>query len=661
MTSFMIYFRGFSGFTVAKGFYVLNTYNIFFDISALILSTITLLIFVFQKEKHTAQNRLFLSLAIDEFVMTLADIFGAVLIEARNPALLFWTQLANLLYHVAHALMPAIFASYVLVLTGLYKKYKKGFFISLFTPWLVLFILQLTNPFTGFFFYFDENLVYHHGKIFMLLYATAGLYITASIFYILRYRSTIPRGRGILLLIFIFLCLVSNQIQMHNPHLLVEAFAVVTMTFCLLVTIEAPSDVYNTVTGVQNRAMFLQDSVNLLKNKMSYKVIIIKILNAEYYMTNLGYKVMENIMREIAQWLVQITNNDAVYDCNNSNFVLILYGPILDKTNQILTYLVNRFSTDWLVQERVLSFETQICSVDVPKDISQLDHLMSLIDATGVKSENRVNLLRREQLSYIQRRKAVEQAIDRALQSNTFQVYFQPIWDAHANKIHSAEALIRLIDDDLGFISPEEFIPIAEKNGAITAIGQFVFEEVCKMFSLDQLHGIGVDFLEINLSTVQCMHKNLPNIFMDTLSHYNLPPSAINLEITESAAINNQETFQQTVNALRNCGFSFSLDDYGTGYSNATYIFSQDFSIIKIDKSILWEAEKKESARVVLRNTVRMIRELNKKILIEGVETEAQRRMMVDLGCDYCQGYFFSKPVPKSQFLEFCKDFNRSH
>ena len=85
----MIYFRGFSGFTVAKGFYVLNTYNIFFDISALILSTITLLIFVFQKEKHTAQNRLFLSLAIDEFVMTLADIFGAVLIEARNPALLF--------------------------------------------------------------------------------------------------------------------------------------------------------------------------------------------------------------------------------------------------------------------------------------------------------------------------------------------------------------------------------------------------------------------------------------------------------------------------------------------------------------------------------------------------------------------------------------------
>ena len=141
---------------------------------------------------------------------------------------------------------------------------------------------------------------------------------------------------------------------------------------------------------------------------------------------------------------------------------------------------------------------------------------------------------------------------------------------------------VRLIDEDLGFVSPDEFIPIAEKNGTITAIGQFVFEEACHIFSREKLKEIGIEFIDVNLSTVQCMHKNLAEIFKNTLEHYGLTSKTINLEITESAAINSQETFQQTMKDLRGMNFSFSLDDYGTGYSNATYIFNMDFSVIKI-------------------------------------------------------------------------------
>ena len=181
------------------------------------------------------------------------------------------------------------------------------------------------------------------------------------------------------------------------------------------------------------------------------------------------------------------------------------------------------------------------------------------------------------------------------------------------------------------------------------------------MFTMHQLETIGLNLLEINLSTVQCMHRTLPQIFKNTLGHYSLPPIAINLEITESAAINSQEDFLKTINELHDMGFSFSLDDYGTGYSNATYILSMDFDIIKIDKAILWQSEKSESAKIVLRNTVRMIKELGKKILVEGVETKEQMEAMVELGVDYCQGFYFSKPVPQQEFIAFCREFNRSH
>ncbi len=641
----------------------MNRYIIYFDICAIFISLVTLFIFWGKKDRHRFQNKVFFALLTDEIFMTFADLASAVLImEHQDRAdLRLWTDLSNYAYHISHTLVPVIFTLYVIIMTGAHKKHKKRFFVFTFIPYFAILILQLTNYFTNAIFYYDSDGTYQHGPLMVAMYALAILYVLITLYYIVRYRNSIPSNRMIPLIIFIISAVGAMVFQIFFPNLLIECFVQLTMTLCILVTIENPAELYNPDTNVYNRKTFLLDNLNMIRNKVPYKTVLIKILNSEYYMTTLGFSSMSEILYEIAQWLLRITSDDTVYDCSNGNFALILNDSMCKKLDQIMTYLEKRFSTDWLYKNRILTLKTQICLIEVPNDIDTIEGIISLVDGPGTKEDARVTFLKKDQLNYIQRRRAVENAIDRALETNSLKVYLQPIWNVKENKIRSAEALIRLIDDELGYISPEEFIPIAEQNGRIIAIGQFVFEEVCRMFSMRQLESIGVELLEINLSTVQCMHKRLPTIFKNTLGHYSLPPIAINLEITESAAINSQEDFQQTIKELHEMGFSFSLDDYGTGYSNATYIFSMDFDIIKIDKSILWGSEKTESARVVLEHTVHMIKALGKKILVEGVETKEQKDAMVALGVDYCQGFYFSKPVPQYEFVEYCKEFNRTH
>ena len=256
------------------------------------------------------------------------------------------------------------------------------------------------------------------------------------------------------------------------------------------------------------------------------------------------------------------------------------------------------------------------------------------------------------------RKKMVEMAVCRALENRSFQVYYQPIWDRRAKLVHSAEALLRLNDEELGFISPEEFIPIAEQNGMIIDIGVFVFEEACRFYKEKKLLDMGIDYIEINLSVVQCMSSELVDRFGEILSRYELDAGHFNLEITESAVTFNRATLKRTIRALADRGFAFSLDDYGTGYSNVSFMINMPFSIIKIDKSILWSAMHPQlgagarKAMVLLENTVKMLQEMNYQIVVEGVETEEQKMLLENLKCDYFQGFLFSRPLPGYEFTD---------
>ncbi|MBQ4257031.1 MAG: EAL domain-containing protein, partial [Oscillospiraceae bacterium] len=232
----------------------------------------------------------------------------------------------------------------------------------------------------------------------------------------------------------------------------------------------------------------------------------------------------------------------------------------------------------------------------------------------------------------------------------------QPTYSLEGLRLHGAEALIRLHDTEMGELYPGEFIPIAEQCGLIDDVDDFVLREVCAFIKSGIPAQHGINCINVNLSVVQFMQPGFVAHISGIVEEFGVDKSSINLEITESVAATDYKLLQTTVCELREQGFSFSMDDFGTGYSNLQSIFSLDFDVIKIDKSMLWSADNAGSGRIILENSVNMIKQMRREILVEGVETAEQIELLSTLDVDYMQGFYFSRPVPKDAFIRIITD-----
>ena len=245
----------------------------------------------------------------------------------------------------------------------------------------------------------------------------------------------------------------------------------------------------------------------------------------------------------------------------------------------------------------------------------------------------------------------------RAIQDRSLQMYYQPIYDLHKHKFRSAEALARIVDSEYGMISPAIFIPAAERSGLILPLGNAVLESVYQFIAANDLKSLGIDYIEINLSVEQCRQSNLADTIFALQEKYSISPRQVNFEITESVFDSFEDVVEQNIRKLVEMGYRFSLDDYGTGYSNLQRLRKTPLTMIKIDKSLVDDLFSEEG-RIVMRDTIRMMQDLDKEILVEGVETGDSLNLLSEMHCDFIQGYYFSKALPADRFLRFIQSAN---
>lgn len=245
---------------------------------------------------------------------------------------------------------------------------------------------------------------------------------------------------------------------------------------------------------------------------------------------------------------------------------------------------------------------------------------------------------------------AVEHAIEYALRNQSLQIYYQPIHSTDDGRVISAEALARIQDEELGLLMPDEFIPLAERNGSIFRLGEQVFEKVCKFIQTHDMKELGLNYIEVNLSPLQIARSNTADRYLEILDRYAIDPSHINLEITETENAENEFTYEN-IRKLSAKGIRFSLDDYGTGYSNLINTIVLPYSIIKIDKNIVQAYLSSDSH--ILQHLVHHFTVLGKEVVAEGVETQEMADILTDIGCQYLQGFLYSKPIPTEEFINY--------
>ncbi len=285
---------------------------------------------------------------------------------------------------------------------------------------------------------------------------------------------------------------------------------------------------------------------------------------------------------------------------------------------------------------------------DFPFPISQGEN-SNLIDLQSKRKENQ---------EQINRKSILTSSLHSALLNEDFEVYYQPLVDVETGRIFSTEALLRWEHPQLGFISPEEFIPLAEKHGLIQPLTEWILRQAClqtKEWSELTTTPLKVS---VNLSPYQLQYPDLAKRIKRILDEIDFNPSLLTLELVETTHIQDFNQARNIIRELRELGISVILDDFGTGYASLTYLQNLPFDGIKIDKSFITSVSENPRARAILEGMITIAKALNLKVTAEGIETQADLDFITQKSCDFAQGYFFSKPVNHTQLTNLISEFN---
>lgn len=634
-------------------------WNIDYNISALVLLLIVVSSFFARKNLPLRLNRIYRNLLLLSL--------GSVLFDTMTVFLISWHQLfpqslitaVNLIYLLCVNAIPPVFLLYVHEVTGI-PRHRHGIRHAWwFLPVVISAVSLLITPWTGFVFTYDSSGMYGWGPGMLFLYGVSEYFILISLAYTIRYRRVIGWSHFAVMLFFIVAGVVAVFIQILLKNQLVVGFTSAVSMLLLYMSLQSPDQGTDLPTGVFNRSAFLTMLNIRLSRKVPFVVLALAIDDFKFINNTFGIVNGDALIRMLAHWLRALSPDKQVYRIGGDQFALFYSGTV-SEAQSLLETLQDRLEHPWSINTVSVTLSACTVVLSYPEDARSVEDVVDGIDFSihaGKKQRKGATVFTRDlSVKPGMRAVAVEKAVRRAIRNDSFAVFFQPIYSIKKKCFCSVEALIRLKDEELGVIPPDEFIPLAEKNGLILEIGSQIFTKVCRQVMALDLPGLGIEFVEINLSAVQCMQQDLAAALLSIMRQTGIDPSIVNLEVTETTAVNSPEALARSMTALIKEGVSFSLDDYGSGYSTIDYITSYNFRLVKIDKSIVWSFLDNPKASIVLTHTINMLKDLDMHIVAEGVETLEQSDALSAMGCDYLQGYYYSRPLSCEDIVPFLKN-----
>ena len=425
---------------------------------------------------------------------------------------------------------------------------------------------------------------------------------------------------------------------------------------------------YDSLTKLINRNLFknrLDDEIKRAKNfRIPFALMYIDLDNFKDINDVFGHEIGDLLLVEVSKRLSKhLREIDTLARIGGDEFTIIytnFVNPLQfeEKMKKILECLNEPFLIDMNQLHISASIGVTIC----PNDSSISSELLKNADQAMYLSKklgkNCYSYFTNSMQEEAKLRQEIINDLHKAIKLNEFEVYYQPIIDLKSKKLVKAEALLRWKHSKKGFISPDIFIPYAETSGLIIDIGNWVFYEAVKQTKeWNEKYNQDIQ-ISINISPIQFHSKDIVDVWINQLKKIDFPTKNCVLEITENTLMENHHDFQEKIHELRSEGIKISLDDFGTGYSSLSYLQKFDIDFVKIDRSFIMDLNEENQDFSLCDAIISMANKLDIKVIAEGVETKFQQQFLEKLKCDYVQGYYFSKPLPKDKFEELLLNFN---
>lgn len=640
-------------------------YNLHYSVSSIIVLFFLTFLYITRKNPPTRRNYAFVGLLVCSWTISLSSILfgiGFSFVSLENLSLL---NFLAILYLICAYTIPVLFYLYSKSIALKEDvKISSDYKTLLFSLYVFEVILIITSIKTKIVYSISDEgrYVIEYGQI--IPYFISTIFLVCALVALIKEIKVLPKIKFLTMFTFLVLVGVSDIVEFFHPTVNMTSFALSIALVIIYMNIQKPESFIDNVTECFNQSAFVIIADKEMKQNKVF-CIGVAIEDISFLSTMLSMKTVNLLLRDIAKNLKACAKDLELFYLNQGRFCFVGKAPEAENPEEeiiVISKMIDKitekigalFKESWKKEGFDFTLFARIVTF-LPDDIKTADEVIDVIDTLIESNQYRSNYpISSKKIDSGNKKRffMLDSIIKNSLKKDLLSVYYQPIYSCAKQRITGAEALVRMKDEKGNFISPEDFIPVAEKNGCIYRIGEFVFDSVCRTMKKIDPDSYGIEKIDVNLSVMQCMQRNMAESLLYIAQNYKVDLKHINFEITETAAADYPEVLKQNMLKFDEAGIELSLDDYGSGYANMNYMISLPFKMIKIDKGIVWAAFSSPKVKMALRATITMIKSLGMTVLAEGVETEEQKIWLEENGCDFLQGYYFSRPITQEDYVE---------
>ncbi len=629
-------------------------YNADFLIAAVVILLLVLRNFLDQKRAEDLNSRIFLFFAVIGILDVIAELVSNYYITSGDGDFGLAAVVTTTIFYLFQALLPYALLCYIMTLhDNKLISVKKMLLAGLAT--ILLASIVLTNPFTEKLFYFDVSAGYVEGPWYRLMYYSALFHLAVILILVISWRKEFGSQKTKVILDILILCGCGVVIQLLHYPLLMTGFGMSLGILALFLTINNPNANRDSLTGVYNHLYLTRRSDELIAAGKSFHIITIYLYQLKHINKVAGVEGGDYILQLTAKKLEELCGS-RVFRITGKRFLVLTMS--LQEYEYYITQIKKMFETDMQLDADSSKPATPVILSGIVHGqklgtsglmLEYAEYLESLSMQNGM-----IEVIQDDQqtMDGFLYNKKVEQYLHTAIAQDLFEVYYQPVYSTEKNDFVTLEALSRLHHPELGWIAPDVFIQIAEKNHMIEQITDLQFKRVCMFINEHRDLMKKLFNIKVNLSSLDLMRSDCSSHFIRMMDDMDIHHDWIQFEITETVATEYNAGLGMVIDGFMAAGVRLCLDDFGSGYANLNTVMRLPFSAIKIDRTLLFDICNDKKRAMFYQSIVETFHRMGYSIVSEGVETEEEMSLLSSWGVDMIQGYYFSRPLPVDELLK---------
>lgn len=607
----------------------------------------------------TLKNRIFQGCLTVTFGAMLTNILSTVMIYHYTQIPLWATWLVTEIYFILTPLMGLAYFLYTVSIIYTEMKPLRKVILLGMIPGGAYTLLVLADPFTKNIFDINMEQGYIRGSLIASTYIVFYAYCLASIVVTVVNRHRIEREIYRILAAFPILAVLVIIVQQIYSDIILSGSAATCALLIIYLHLQNKQISLDYLTNVPNRQELLNMLGLMIKKTPERQFVLMVVSLRDFRQINnaCGQQRGDAFLKEICQFLCKVGPNGNVYRFSGDEFALLFYDADEEQIKQCTAKIQERMTEAWQVDDYSFTLSAVIGVIYENGTGETIEKIVNSIEYAVFEAKTgkygQVCYCDKEMLEKLDRKHEVIEILKEKLENQSFEMYYQPIYSVEDGAFKYAESLMRIPDSPIGPIYPNEFIPLAEETGLIVGITYVMLDKVCKFINQLLKAGVDVGAIHVNFSAVQFSQLDLAERVQEIIQRNHTPMSALEIEFTESTLAESPDVVTDFAMEMLKSGIKMGLDDFGTGYSNIATVINIPFGTVKLDKSLVWASMDKGKSALAIKNLSLTFKALGMKVIAEGVETEEQKQQVIDFGVDQIQGFYYAKPMPESEMIEF--------